>query len=243
MDKITYLPESVIRSYPGNVEQTILGHSQKSIFGYVTDGLFQNQDEVNAHATQAGAGVGRIRYKDLNDDGTINALDQTWLGTTLPKIELGFGFDVTYKNFTLAVFMQGVAGKKVNDGIKGDFTRVNNGMNFGTGVFDAWTPANPGATLPALSLVNANDEFRTSDYLYVNGSYAKLRTLQLSYTLPRAVLDNIKIGSARIYVMGENLFALKDNKGVNKLYAPDPENPNLVYPLTRNFTFGIDLSF
>ena len=116
-------------------------------------------------------------------------------------------------------------------------------MNFGVGVFDAWTPQNTSSTLPSLSLINANDEFRTSDYLFVNGSYAKLRTLQLSYALPRKTLDAIGLGTMKVYVMGENLFAIKDNKGVNKMYAPDPENPALTYPLTRNFTFGIDLSF
>ncbi|PSR53540.1 TonB-dependent receptor [Adhaeribacter arboris] len=242
-DKITDLPESVIRSYPGNVEQTILGHSQRAIFGYVTDGLFQNQEEVNTHAAQPGKGIGRIRYKDLNNDGKVDALDQTWLGTTLPDVEYGLGFDISYKNFTLSAFFQGVLGKLTNDGIKGDFTRVNNGMNFGTGVFDAWSPQNTGSSLPALSLVNANDEFRTSDYLYVNGSYAKLRTLQLSYAFPKGVLESLKVGTFRVFAMGENLFAIKDNKGVNKLYAPDPENPFLTYPLTRNFTFGIDLSF
>lgn len=243
MDKITSLPESVIRSYPGNVEQTILGHSQRAIFGFVTDGLFQNQEEVNAHAAQPGKGVGRIRYKDLNGDGKIDALDQTWLGTTLPKAELGLGFDVGYKNFTLSVFFQGVVGKKTYDGIKGDYTRVNNGMNFGKGVFEAWTPQNPSSPLPALSLINANDEYRSSDYLYVNGSYVKLRTLQLSYSIPRQLLDAAKITNLKVYVMGENLFAIKDNKGVDKMYAPDPENPNLVFPLTRNLTFGVDLSF
>ncbi|RDC62657.1 SusC/RagA family TonB-linked outer membrane protein [Adhaeribacter pallidiroseus] len=242
-DKITKLPASVIRSYPGNVEQTILGHSQRAIFGYVTDGLFQNQEEVNAHVTQPGKGIGRIRYRDLNGDGKIDALDQTWLGTTLPDVEYGLGFDIGYKNFTLSAFFQGVVGKLTNDGIKGDFTRVNNGMNFGTGVFEAWSPQNTGSPLPALSLVNANDEFRSSDYLYVNGSYAKLRTLQLSYAFPKGVLEAWKLGTFRVFVMGENLFALKDHQGINKIYAPDPENPSLTYPLTRNFTFGVDLSF
>jgi hypothetical protein len=141
------------------------------------------------------------------------------------------------------VFFQGVLGKTINDGIKGDYTRVNNGMNFGKGVFDAWSPGNRNSPLPALSLVNANDEFRTSDYLFVNGNYAKLRTLQLSYSFPKQALDRLKLDGLKVYAMGENLFAIKDNKGVNKLYAPDPEKPFLAYPLTRNFTFGINVSF
>ncbi len=242
-DKITKLPESVVRSYPGNAEQDILGRSQRSIFGYVTDGLFQNQEEVDAHANQPGKGIGRIRYKDLNDDGQVDAYDQTWLGTTLPDYEFGFNVDIGYKNFILSMFVQGVLGKLINDGIKGDFTRVNNGMNFGRGVFEAWSPNNTGSPLPALSLVNSNDEFRTSDYLYVNGSYAKFRTLQLSYAFPTRITDLLKLDVLRVYIMGENLFAIKDNKGVNKIYAPDPEKPFLAYPLTRNFTVGVDVSF
>ena len=75
-DKITALPEEVRSAYPGNVEKTILGHSQLSLFGYRTDGLFQNQSEVDAHANQVGKGIGRIRYRDLNSDGEINALDE-----------------------------------------------------------------------------------------------------------------------------------------------------------------------
>jgi hypothetical protein len=233
----------VVRSYPGNSEQTILGHSQRAIFGYITDGLFQNQQEVDDHAAQPGKGVGRIRYKDLNDDEKIDSYDQTWLGTTLPAYEYGIMADISYKNLTLSFFFSGVAGKKTYDGMKGDLTRVNNGMNFGTGVFDAWTPQNPGATLPAVSLVNTNDEFRSSDYLYVNGSYAKLRNLQLSYSFSNEFLTKMRLHTLRIYLMGENLFSIKDNSGVDKMYAPDPEKPYLEYPLTRNYTIGLDIAF
>ncbi|MDZ7776631.1 MAG: hypothetical protein U5L09_13970 [Bacteroidales bacterium] len=89
VDQITELPEEVRAAYPGNAEQSILGESERSIFGYVTDGIFQNQSEVEAHADQVGKGVGRIRYEDLNNDGKIDALDQKFLGTTLPGLEYG----------------------------------------------------------------------------------------------------------------------------------------------------------
>ena len=100
-DKITYLPSSVVRSFVGNVEKTILGHSRTSYFGYVTDGIFQSVDEVNKAAAQPGKGVGRIRYKDLNGDGMINALDQDWLGTELPALTYGLSTQVSYKNLSL----------------------------------------------------------------------------------------------------------------------------------------------
>jgi hypothetical protein len=86
-DKVTYLPASVVKSYAGNSEKTILGRSRTSHFGYVTDGLFQNQDEVTAHVAQPGKGVGRIRYKDLNNDGKIDNLDQDWQGTAIRTLK------------------------------------------------------------------------------------------------------------------------------------------------------------
>ncbi len=244
MDKIISLPESVVSAYPGNAVQTILGHSQSAIFGYVTDGIFQTQEEVNAAPNQPGAAVGRIRYKDLNGDGKIDAYDQTWLGTTLPKFEYGISLDLSYKSFTFSMFINGVADKKLYDGMKWNQTRVYPSMNFGTHVFDAWTPANAGSNLPALSLIDSNNEARSSDYLYVNASYAKVRNMQLSYDLPERITSKLHIRKLQLYLLGENFLVLKaNNKGLNKMYSPDPENPYENYPLTKNYTFGVNLSF
>jgi TonB-linked SusC/RagA family outer membrane protein len=241
-DKITYLPEAVVRAYPGNVEKTIIGHSQRSLFGYITDGLFQNQQEVDAHADQPGKGIGRIRYKDLNGDGKIDPLDQDWLGTSLPKAEYGINIDVGYKNWSLNVFMQGVAGKNDYDGWWYFATRVDNGMNFGKASLDAWTQNNTSSTIPALSLVNSNDEGRSSDMLITNHSYFKLRTLQLTYSLPENVLQALRLQRLRIYLSGENLILLKDNKGLNKYWGPDPEH-GYNNPLPVAVTLGLNLSF
>ncbi|MFV0267935.1 MAG: SusC/RagA family TonB-linked outer membrane protein, partial [Draconibacterium sp.] len=110
-DKITELPEEVRTAYPGNSEQTVLGHSELSIFGYVADGIFKSQSEVDAHADQVGAAPGRIRWADLNNDDEINSLDQKFLGTLLPKLEYGLRVDLNYKNFDMSAFGSGVAGK------------------------------------------------------------------------------------------------------------------------------------
>src|SRR6218665_554116 len=242
-DKITELPEAVVRSYPGNAAETILGRSQKAVFGYVTDGLFQNQNEVNVHAEQPGKGIGRIRYKNLNGDKKIDAYDQTWLGAALPGYECGLGLDLGYKNWSLSLFFQGVFNKTIHDGIKGDYTRISNGMNFGKGAFEAWTPSNTNAVFPALSLLDSNNEGRASDFWYVNGSYAKLRTLQLTYQFPKELINRLKLSACNLYAIGGNLFAVKDNKGTDRMYAPDPEQPYLAYPLTKNFTLGLNISF
>ncbi|HJZ39818.1 MAG TPA: SusC/RagA family TonB-linked outer membrane protein, partial [Bacteroidales bacterium] len=241
-DEITYLPAAVVRAYPGNVEKTIIGHSQRSLFGYQTDGLFQNQAEVDAHAAQPGKGVGRIRYLDLNSDGKIDPLDQDWLGTSLPKAEIGLNLDLGYRSWSLSVFMQGVAGRKNYDGWSGFSTRVANGMNFGKASLDAWTPNNTGSDLPALSLVNANDEGRSSDMVITNNSYFKVRTIQLSYKLPEQLTQSLRLQGFRLFILGENLVLLKDNKGKDRYWGPDPDT-GFGYPLPIAVTLGLNVSF
>jgi TonB-dependent starch-binding outer membrane protein SusC len=243
-DRITYLPQSVLTAYPGNVEKTILGHSQTALFGYVTDGLFQSQDEVDKSATQAGKGVGRIRYVDLNNDGKIDPLDQNWLGNQLPDFNYGLNLAVTYKSISLSAFFQGVQGIYVFNGIKTftDFVGANSGMNYGMRVLDAWTPQNTTSSIPALSLVNANNETRTSTYFIENASYLKLRNLQLGYNLP-GLMHKYGVSDMRVYLMCQNLLTIKKNSGKNKYTGPDPENPSNLYPRPTSYTIGINITF
>jgi len=241
-DEITYLPEAVVRAYPGNVEKTILGHSQRSLFGYLTDGIFQNQGEVDAHADQPGKGVGRIRYVDLNGDGQIDPLDQDWIGTSLPLAEYGINVDLIYKQWSLNVFMNGIAGKNAYDDWQMFATRVANGMNFGTESLNAWTPQNTSSDLPALSLVNANDEGRSSDYRITNHSYFKVRTIQLAYSLPTSALQTIRMTQLRVFLMAENLILLADHSGKDRFWGPDPET-GYGDPLPVSFTLGVNVIF
>jgi hypothetical protein len=235
-DKITELPESVRPAYAGNLVNTIIGHSQFDIFGYKTNGIFQSQDEVNKAPTQIGAGPGRIRYVDDNNDGVINDLDRTWIGTTLPKLEYGVRIDLTYKKFDLSLFGSGVAGRKGFD----VYTLYNNLMksreNVGPGVFNAWTPQHTNTKVPALTLKDNNNEGRTSDYFMVSTSYFKMRTIQLGYNLTAKFIFT----SVRFYAMAENLFWFKNKK----YQSPDPERIDLdPIPVPKTFTFGVNASF
>ena len=207
-DKITDLPENVRPAYPGNIGNTIIGHSQFDIFGYKTAGLFQSQAEVDAAPTQIGAGPGRIRYVDINHDGKIDANDQTWIGTTLPALEYGARIDLTYKKFDLSIFGSGVAGRKGYD----LYTFYNNLMhsreNVGPGVFNAWTPQHTNTNIPALTLKDNNNEGRTSDYFIVNTSYFKMRNIQIGYSIePKAIFTRI-----RVFAMAENVFSFKSKQ-------------------------------
>ena len=243
-DKITYLPESVVRSYPGNVEKTILGHSQSSYFGYKTDGIFQTTEEVAAHAIQPGKGVGRIRFADLNSDGIIDPLDQDWLGTSLPDFEYGVNGELGYKNFTFSFYVQGVSGRTVNNSQKGmlTMTHAQSGMNYGKATFQGWTPTNTDTDIPAQSLVNSNNETRASDYFRTNGSYFKMRTAQLSYSMPTRFTEKLGLDQFRIYFLAENFFLLKDKKGRDRFFGPDPETPNYQYPRPTTLTLGLNIS-
>ncbi|MEA5138617.1 SusC/RagA family TonB-linked outer membrane protein [Arcicella rigui] len=235
-DEITELPENVRPAYAGNLVNTIIGHSQFDIFGYKTNGLFQSQAEVDAAPKQVGAGPGRIRYVDTNNDGKIDDLDRTWLGTTLPALEYGLRVDLSYKKFDLSIFGSGVAGRTGFD----VYTLFNNLMkgreNVGPGVFNGWTAQNPNTTVPALTLKDNNNEGRTSDYFIVNTSYFKMRNIQLGYSIqPKSVFSRV-----RVYAMAENLFWFKSSSYL----SPDPERIDLdPVPIPKTFTFGVNASF
>lgn len=235
-DRITELPEDVRPAYPGNLVNTIIGHSQFDIFGYKTAGLFQSQDEVNKAPTQIGAGPGRIRYVDINNDGVINDLDRTWIGTTLPALEYGARIDLIYKQFDASIFGSGVAGREGYDA----YTLFNNLMksreNVGPGVFDGWTPQHTNTNVPALTLKDNNSEGRTSDYFIVNTSYFKMRNVQVGYSIsPKAVFTRL-----RVFAMGENLFWFKSKSYL----GPDPERIDLrPIPIPKTLTIGVNATF
>lgn len=239
-DKITKLPEEVRTAYPGNAQKSILGHSELSFFGYKTDGLFQNQAEVDKHATQIGAGPGRIRYVDLNGDGKINADDRDWLGTALPKFEYGIRVDLSYRNFDFSMFGSGVSGRYNFV----DYIFLNNFLNTrenrGPGVLNAWTAQNTSSKTPALTLLDRNTETKASDYLFVNTSYFKMRNIQLGYNFSPAIIKSLRMSQLRLYLMGENVFWFK-----NKEYQiSDPELPNFnLIPIPTSVTFGVNITF
>lgn len=241
LNKVTELPSTVLTAYPGNgTDQVILGHAITSTFGYVADGLFQNQQDVENSPAQPGKGLGRIKYRDLNGDNVINDRDRAYINDGVPDFVYGLNLNVRWKNFDVSVFFQGVQGIDVSNTYKTftDFASLWPGSNWGTRTLNAWTLQNTGSTIPALTLNNNNDEGRTSTYFIENGSYLKMRNLQIGYNLKDA-FKSVKISNARIFVQGLNLLTIK-NKGFT---GPDPENPDNAYPLPVIGTLGLDLSF
>jgi TonB-linked SusC/RagA family outer membrane protein len=255
MDEVTYVPSSVITSYPNNAEKNIQGRSITSVLGYVTDGLFESAEEVTNSPTQPGKGLGRIRYQDLNGDGAINALDQTWLGTTLPAFTYGLNGTVSYGNWSLTITTRGVQGVIVTDASKNitDFLGVAGvTVNHGVRLLDAWSPQNPTSKIPAISTVNNNNEGRISNYERVNGSYFKIQNTELAYSLPKSVTDKMRMTSFRIYGIADNFLLICQRNGDKAFTGADPENPgangaptttNLFYTRPIRFTLGVDIRF
>ncbi len=240
-DKITALPTSVQGAYPGDPNHPIIGHSQFSIFGYKNLGVFQNQQEVDAAPDQPGKGVGTLHFADLNSDGKVNVLDQEFLGTTLPSLEYGLRIEVGWKGFDLTVFGSGVTGKRGFDNAKQLNSFIDTRNNYGPGVLKAWTPQNPNSNTPALSILNPSGGDRTSDYFFANASYFKLRSIQLGYNLPAKIASTIKMEGLRIYVSGQNLFAVKSKEFLTK----DPERVGSLanWPVPTSYTVGINANF
>lgn len=242
-NRVTYLPSTTTGSYAHTTTENLVQSRQPygSIVGYVAEGIFQSQAEVDASG-QANARVGGLKYADLDHNGSITDADQTWIYNPVPKFSYGLNIALTYKNFDLSMFWQGVCDKDVynNQKFQTDFWAVNDpGSNKGERVLDAWTTANTGSTIPALSTTNTADEGRASSYFVENGSYLKLRNLQFGYSLPQSLLSRLKMTNARVYVSGQNLLTIKSKS----LTCTDPENPDWNYPLATSVSFGVQIGF
>ena len=244
-NEITKLPETVAANgdFGGNGVKSVIGHPMGAQVGYVFDGIFKSQEEVDNHAVQQGAGVGRMRFKDLNGDGMITEIDQDWIYSPVPDFTYGMNIYLQYKNWDLTMFWQGVQGVDIISDLKKEtdlWAGVNvANLNKGQRLLDAWSPSNPGSNIPALSTYNNNNETRVSSYYVENGSYLKLRNLQIGYNLPKELANKLLMERLRFYLSAQNLLTIKssDFTGV------DPENANFGYPIPVNVTFGLNLTF
>lgn len=244
-NKITAIPATVAANgtFGGNGVYSVIGHTYGAQAGYVADGIFRSQDEVDNHAVQEGAGVGRIRWRDLDGDGYITEKDQKWIYDPTPDFTYGLNIYLQYKNFDLSMFWQGAQGQDVISDMKKEtdlWSGLNIGfLNKGERLLSAWTPNNPDSSIPALSRSDANNEKRVSTYFVEDGSYLKLRNIQFGYNLPDKVTEKLRMQKLRLYVSAQNLLTIKSKN----FTGVDPENPNFGYPIPTNVTFGLNVTF
>lgn len=224
------------------------GRPVGSFYGWVTNGLFQNWDEVNNYAHQYqgadaanGTAPGDIKFLDINNDGVVNDYDRTYIGNPTPTWNFSMNNSLLYKGFDLQVFLQGVAGNEIYNANRVTLEGMYTVRNQTRKVLDRWTGEGTSNSMPRAIYSDPNKNTRTSNRFIEDGKYLRLKNVTLGYTLPSSLLKKAYISNLRIYMSAQNLLTLTDYSGFDPEVQGGVDNSN--YPLTRNISFGIDIKF
>lgn len=228
-----------------------------SYVGLKTDGYFQNYEEIQGAAVPVGLTVqpGDNRYVDLNKDGKIDDNDKFVFGNPFPRYTFGVNYDIEYKGFNLNIFLQGVGKRTMM--VRGELVEpfhYNYGMTMYEHQLDFWTPQNPDAMYPRLAnngtQSNTNNFRRGSDMYLYDGAYARLKNIQLGYSIPQEAIKTLGMKSLRMYVSGQNLLTLSKVKFVdpelsefNSNMTPSGANSGRAYPTQVYYGLGLDVTF
>lgn len=232
--------------------KTIAGRPIGGFWLIPCDGYFNSQEEVNAYQKdgvliQPSAAPGDIRFKDVNGDGTINDDDRVYCGSPFPDFTYSVNGSINYKQFDFSFTLQGVTGNKIYNATRLELEDVTRATNYLTTVLDHWTETNHNAKTPRLVWTDPNRNARSESNRFLeSGTYLRLRTVQLGYTLPKQWFGGY-ISSCRVYVSADNLFTITPYSG----YSPDVNATDVyergfdefIYPSNRTFMFGVNLSF
>ena len=255
-NEVTYLGNNVdfisggesIQSTTYPITRTQVGLPIHSFYGFQTNGIFQNQSEIDAYVNSEGVVIqpdarpGDFKWVDVDDDGDIDSDDRDFLGNSLPKVTFGLTLNMDYKNFDLMVFGQGAAGNKIFQGLRR--LDVSN-ANYQTSALGRWVGEGTSNDFPRLTTSDTNNNFSNpSDFYLEDGDYFRLKTVQIGYTLPSSLFDSTGIQRLRIYLTAENLITFTKYSGY------DPEIGGGVmgidrgyYPQARTNQIGVNLQF
>jgi TonB-linked SusC/RagA family outer membrane protein len=243
-----YLLGQNFQNIEGGITRTTVGQAFNSFYGYQNMGIFQTQAEVDGYVSSTGQKIqpnakpGDFKWADLDGNGTITDLDRTYIGNPTPTWQFGLTLNLAYKGFDLVVFGQGQAGNKIFQGLH----RLDiENSNYTTKVLTRWTGAGTSNTYPRV--VNGDPNHNTtynSDFYLEDGSYFRIKTLQIGYTLPKTLINKIGMQRARVYATSENLLTFTKYSGY------DPEIGGGVfsidrgfYPQARSFMVGLSVGF
>ena len=217
-------------------------------------GIFNSQEEVDNYknkdgiAIQPNAAPGDIKFQDTNGDGQISDLDKVYCGSPFPKFEYGFGFNASIANFDLNVFFQGTHGNKIYNGLRQDLESMSLEFNYSVATLDAWTPEHH-SNIPRAISNDPNFNDRTSSRFLEDGSYLRMKTLQIGYTFPDNFDKKIKISSLRIYASADNLFTITSYTGFNpdigrtgSIFDRGVDFGHVAYPLSKTVSVGVQLT-
>lgn len=237
--------------------RSTVGHPWYSFYVLKTNGIFQTQDEINnykwtdpktgiSNIIQPNAKPGDLKYVDFNNDGKINADDNQYMGSYMPKITFGFGGNASYKGVDFSIQFQGVGLSTIYNGFKQmALTGRQQGGNMLSSILNAWD-YDKTSGIPRLALISdPNGNFTNpSDFYLENGSYLRLKNITVGYTCPKSITQLLGVTNTtiRFYLNCENLLTITDYTGI------DPEVGNFgidagTYPISRSFNFGLNFNF
>ncbi|MDY0344587.1 MAG: TonB-dependent receptor [Lentimicrobium sp.] len=213
-----------------------------AFWGYKTDGIFQNQSELDNYPHDSQAGIGDLRRVDVNNDGKIDGKDRTYLGSPLPDFIFGFNVELGYKNFDFSFSLQGQTGNKILNAK--EIVRPD-AYNYEAHVNDAWNGEGTSNTEPRPSFGGYN--YVPSDFFLQDGSFLRLRNIVLGYTLPEKLIGRFGIDQLRIYIKGDNVYTLTKFTGYTpEIGSGSPIDNGIdsgVYPVASIYSFGLNLTF
>jgi hypothetical protein len=242
---------------PNDFIRAQVGHSIGEWFVIKTNGIFQNQQEIDTYVNKNGVKIqpnarpGDIRYQDANGDGTINNGDRQYAGSPWPSLQTGAQFNLAWKQFSLNLQLIGIFGNKIYNDIRHNLDAYAL-ANFRSDL-DPWSPTNPGGKDPRLAVSQLSDPTVTTnnmaqtDRWLESGSYVRVRNMEIAYSLPKATLSRVNFSNARIFVSGQNLLTFTKYKGMD----PDVQGTGIIsrgfdagnWPSSRIISFGITADF
>ncbi|SEQ66031.1 SusC/RagA family TonB-linked outer membrane protein [Neolewinella agarilytica] len=232
------------------VTRTEVGQPIGQFYGFVVDGIFQEPNDVTEAPFQSiDTRAGDIKFKDLNNDGIINAEDQTFIGNPLPDFTANISNRISYKGFDLSFLFQGVFGNDILNMVRRRTESFEGFGNQSTTILDRYTPANPSNTIPRAIAADPNANTRISTRFIEDGSFIRLKNLSLGYRLPQNVIKRLNMENLRFYVSGQNLITFTDYTGYDPEVGSFNQNPlinnvdNGRYPISRAITFGLNANF
>jgi TonB-linked SusC/RagA family outer membrane protein len=243
-----FLDGAGFQNINGSITRTTVGQAYNSFFGYQTMGIFQTQADVNNYVSSTGAKIqpkavpGDFKFADLNGDGVINDADRTYIGNPTPSWIYGLTVNLTYQNWDLRIFGQGQGGNKIFQGLR----RLDiANSNYSTKALGRWTGPGTSNTYPRLTDNDVNNNFTSNSSFYLeDGTYFRIKTLQIGYTFTKSLINKIGLQRARLYVTGENLYTFTKYDGYDPeigggIFSIDRG----IYPQARSFQLGLTVGF
>lgn len=234
----------------GTVTRSEVGYPIAYFYGYKTDGIFQNLPEVYQHIGSTGevlqpnAQPGDVRFVDVNDDGELNSEDMTMIGNPTPDWTFGINANFDYKGFDLGFLITGTYGNEIFNGMFRNDLRMT---NLPASILDRWTGEGTSDSRPRFTWTDTNNNNRISDLYIEDGSYARLKNIQIGYNLPKNLLESIHVSKWRIYISAENLYTLTNYTGadpeIGALSSFDIGIDRGIYPQARTFRLGTTVTF